>query len=373
MPFPKDNPGKIAPNHEAQTNIYRMIIQSVFGLESRQISSSILYSSSDVSGENLRFSAPYKKLEKEIVNVRNLIVGTEHSLSVGNDETVWYIFDQLFDLENYNRVPKFFTDKLLSIKKILEELSSIEKKYFFQFIRFISTELYLQKIGDEGFETQSGVSALWTSEFAERKESFNLLAGLEIMEIKESETDMKICFSFSDDDMPFSNFREGEICILYPKDNDVETILTNQILKGTVAEINSDNIIVRFRYKQKNKEYLTSHKNWVIEHDKLDHTYNNMYKSLYSFISEPKIKRDLLLGLSCPKYSDIQCYIKKTDQLVLYKQRHIIDKVLAAKDYFLLVGPPGTGKTSIYVKLILEELYKNRTTTSCSLHIPIGQ
>lgn len=355
LPYPKHDPGKIATNHEAQTVIYRLIIQSVFGKGSRGISPTILYSAADNTGENIRLSGAYQALEKEIVNIRNLIVATEHYLYIGENDAVDSTFRQMFNLDNYGRVPQFFVDNLTGMEKVLSNITTLEKEYFYRYISFLSRELYLQKMGDESYDSNSGTSALWTTNFLERQESFDLISDLEITEIDDSGNDMKIRFNRIITSN-FVNFREGEICILYPHEKEENTLLTNQILKGTIAGISNNEVLVRFRYKQKNKKYLNSHKRWAIEHDKLDHAYNSMYKGLYSFLTSDMNKRNLLLGLKKPKsdYKSVQNISTKEEI-----QDDIIHKAIAAKDYFLIVGPPGTGKTSIFAQRLIKEFYNN--------------
>lgn len=356
LPFPKNDLGKIAINHEVQTTIYRLIIQSVFGADVRNLSSAILYSAAENSGENVRFAAPYQTLEKEIINLRNLIVATEHDLYLGENNAPERLFMAIFNLDNYGRTPDFFTKQIADFEKVFLNISTLEKAYFQRYITFISRELYIQKVGDDNVDSTSSTASLWNTEFAERQETFDLISDLEIIEIDDSGRDMKILFRrLSPSD--FVNFREGEICILYPRDKDLGSPLTNQILKGAIASISHNEILLRFRYKQKNKDFFDKYSSWVIEHDKLDHSVNNMYKSLFSFLTSPIDKRQLLLGINKPESAEYQ--IIKDESEIIEKQNTIVTKAIAANDYFLIVGPPGTGKTSIFARRLIEHYYSN--------------
>lgn len=358
LPYPKEDTGKIAINHEVQTAIYRLIIQSVFGYNEKSITSAILYSAAENSGENLRLAAVYKKLEKEIINLRNLIVATEHDLYIGNSEDVEQLFLDICNLDNYNRTPNFFIDQIADFHKIISSASDIEKQYFFRYIIFLSRELYIQKTGDDHFESNKSTASLWNTEFSDRQDSFDLISGLKIKEIDDTERDMKILFE-RNSSSDFINFREGEICILYPHEKTTDSVLTNQILKGTISEISPEHILLRFRYKQKNKTFFKKYSSWAIEHDKLDHAYNNMYKSLFTFIASPTNKRNLLLGLKEPHSKKIIKQESDNKITILDKQNSIIEKSILSEDYFLIVGPPGTGKTSIFARRLIEHYYNN--------------
>ncbi|WP_165040557.1 DEAD/DEAH box helicase [Dysgonomonas sp. ZJ709] len=355
-PFPASDVTKIAVNHETQTVVYRLMIQSVFNKDARHIYATILYSAADNAGENVRLAAPYQQLEKEIINTRNLIVATEHDLYVGDSETVESTFRELFDLNNYGRVPQFFVDKLAELNSVLNKASLLEKSYFNRYVNFISRELYIQKMGDEGADSMMSTSALWNTTFEERRDALELIADLEIENIDDDGRDMKILFSRKET-FDFTNFREGEICILYPRQDDNDTILTNQILKGTVVEISGRHLLLRFRYKQRNRQFFSQYKYWAVEHDKLDHTYNAMFKGLFAFLSAPIDKKELLLGLKEP-HSSLKI-LSDEDLSKEKKQNTVIEKALAAEDYFLIVGPPGTGKTSIFARQLIERLYAN--------------
>lgn len=355
-PFPQDNVSKIAVNHEAQTVVYRLMIQSVFGTDSRTSFPYILYSSADEPNTNLRFVAEYKHLQKEIINTRNLILVAEHSLYNGNTETVATLFDNLFDLGNGN-VPSFFSSKLNDIKKVLDAMSEVERLYFYRYINFVSRELYLLKTGDDSFDSSMSVAALWSTHFSERKDALELIENLTIQEIEDLDRGMIIRFDRGGDTDEYVNFREGEICVLYPRQTETDTVLTNQILKGTVVKVSADQVVLRFRFKQRNRDFFSQYRYWTVEHDKLDHGCNAMFKSLFAFISAPRHKKDLLLGLRQPQstYGLSSELAETRDE----KEKQVLDKAIAAKDYFLIVGPPGTGKTSVFAKQLIAHYHSN--------------
>lgn len=356
LPFPKTDPTRIAINHEVQTTIYRLIIQSVFDTDARSIRSSILYSAAENAGENLRIAVNYQTLEKEIINLRNLIVATEHDLYLGGEMAAEKLFREIFNLDNYGKVPDFFTRQINDLEKVLKNITETERLYFYRYISFISRELYIQKTGDDYMESARSTASLWNTEFKERQESFDLLSDLEIIDIEESVKGMKITF-LRNDKADFVNFREGEICILYPHEKVSDTVLTNQILKGTIAEITPTHILLRFRYKQRNKSFFKKYSRWAIEHDRLDHTYNNMYKSLFAFLTSDINKRELLLGVKKPCSTLYNSDIEGDD--IKSKQNRILEKAIAATDYFLIVGPPGTGKTSVFARCLIEHYYNH--------------
>lgn len=359
LPYPTSDHARIATNHEVQTIIYRMIIETAFACDNRQIFPAILYSAADIPGTNMRMAAPSRKMEKHILELRNRIVAMEHDLFMEEESGVLAYLKDWLDINNYPRAPKFVEEQLLDYHKIFLKASSLEMDYFVRFVSFISRELYILKAGDLGPDTKPGISDLWKSEFSQRQTNFELISGLSIREIEEYERGMVISFT-KHEAQPFVNFREGDICVVYPHDSDEDSALNKQILKGTIAQIDSKEVVVRFRYKQRNEEYFRLHRNWAIEHDVMDHSYNQMFRNLFAFLTSSPEKRDLLLGLRPPQSSFCR---KEKDVLPKEeKQEEVIEKAMAASDYFLIVGPPGTGKTSIYARTLIEKHFADTDT-----------
>ncbi|HTN68828.1 MAG TPA: AAA domain-containing protein [Dysgonamonadaceae bacterium] len=356
LPFPSYDTGKISLSHEVQTAVYRMMIESVYSQTSRNIDAAILYSAGNYPGENLRFAAKYQTLEKQILNIRNRIVSDEYKITQGTIADVETQFKSLRTLiDTTERIPDFFIQKIKKIEETLAQCNELERTYFYRFVQFISKELYLQKIGDIAHESPVGVAALWNSEFWERAEALDLLFDLTIASIDDSGRGMQIVFNRTTKQNDLVNFREGDICIVYPRQDESDNVLNNQILKGVISSITTDEVAVSFRYKQRNREHFENHTYWSIEHDTLDSSYNSMYKSLFLFLQASKEKRSLLLGITPPASieTDFETSTSYTNQ--------VINKALTAKDYFLIIGPPGTGKTSIFARRLVEAYYADET------------
>lgn len=366
LPFPANNTKRIALNHEVQTAIYRLMIETVFGRAAEPMRSFILYSASGQPGENLRAATHNEELEKNILTIRNLIVSNELLLAFGDNDEVSGLFSSLFNLpQSERRLPSFLISKLSRMQKALERCGELERTYFYRFIRFVSRELYHQKVGLASGEMTQGFASLWNSSFAERAEALELLHGLTIETIDMEGNDMTILFKRNETENRIVNFRNGDICIVYPRETNDDTVLSRQIMKGTISKISNKSVEIRFRHKQKNHRIFEENRFWAIEHDTLDTTFNAMYKGLYAFMKADERKRALLLGLIPPggggRESGMNPDIENLNDMESLAER-TVRQALEADDYFLIVGPPGTGKTSIAARRLIEEFHKRPDT-----------
>ena len=74
-----------------------------------------------------------------------------------------------------------------------------------------------------------------------------------------------------------------------------------------------------------------------------DTTFRSMYLGLSAFLDANTERRELLLGQRPPRFDAAfdEAIAQAGDDF-----ERVALKAQAARDYFLLVGPPGTGKTS---------------------------
>ena len=258
----------------------------------------------------------------------------------------------------------FQRPQLSSLLGAIHTASDLEKAYFFRFMTFISNEHVMSKLGNKTKEC-SGFSSTWHDTLDTKRLAGNIYDDLTLV-YPDSDTKGEISFvklRFSDDiDNNMSNFRQGDIVILYPYEKDTEPDATaSPVIRCTIKEITKDNhVVLTLRHPQSDNRIFAheSGKVWTIEHDMMEASYSGLYRGMYSFLQAPKERRDLILFQREPE----------TDKSVLLKGDYgsfneLSLRVKQAKDFFLIIGPPGTGKTSYgLLNTLKEELLEPGTS-----------
>jgi DNA replication ATP-dependent helicase Dna2 len=370
-PF-KPNIYGISNNHFTQTLLYDLLIDAAF--EGKlDPTCYILYSV--LEKDNLKFAPSVKTQQYEALNVRNQILALEQALIKLNKSKVKEnnIFNRL--ITNLLKVATGFEKRDVDLfDKTYNALDETEKSYFEAFSSFIAREHQLAKVGVEGVENLNGVASLWLNSLSEKEENYNIFSFLKIKENTSYSEDALIVFEKTEKTNPLANFRVGDIVVLYPtksieisgaSDKNVEntegSVLRNQIFKCTLVDIQKETLTVRLRSRQLNQQIFQSSEFWHVEHDLLDSGFVGMYKGLFEFARAPKAKRDLLLTINPPTQNLRQ--VSNLPQVefeeMTEEQNHIFNKIITSKDYFLLWGPPGTGKTSVMLKYLVGYFLNN--------------
>ena len=161
-----------------------------------------------------------------------------------------------------------------------------------------------------------------------------------------------------------TNFRIGEIVILYPYNYDNKTKTPNacaqMVHRASIVDIRENSIELKLRNSQTDRKTIENKPEgtlWAIEHDMLESTAGSIYSAMHSFLSAPKSRRDLILSQRQP---EVDTTIHRKGEYGPFNT--LVEHAKQAKDIFLIIGPPGTGKTSYgLVNLLKEELLEEGT------------
>ncbi len=341
----KPNVYGLAKNHYTQTLLYDLLIRSSFGYKAKP-SNYILYSK--VDDKSLRFAPTAKAQQLDALSLRNQIIYIERLLENLEDDTSFRSFVQLLSSDKKTG-DNFLIRDLNFIKDQLSSLSKIELEYFRSCVSFIAREHRFAKIGEHGIDKTNGLASLWLDPISEKEENFKILSYLTIEENLSDTENAEIHFVKSEKSNALSRFRVGDIVVLYPFIHALESPLSNQVFKCSILALEKDRVTVRLRNRQYNQTLFKEHTYWNLEPDHLDSGFTSMYRSLFAWVCLPEQYRKKILGLRAPKTSKAEETVFKTQELT-EEQERVFSKMLNAEEYFLLWGPPGTGKTSVMIK-----------------------
>lgn len=348
----KPNSYGLNASHYIQTLLYDLMVRSAFK-QNLTLTNYILYSALD--HDNLRFAVPSRQMQYEIMKVRNEMISIEYAIA-NNEKMLSKAFFNL-KVDNFPDLRGFALQDLKDFEVVYITLSKTERAYFDKFVGFIAREQMLGKTGAHGFNTTKGLSALWLESIEEKMDRFAVLNHLKILKNESDEQFPVIVLGRTTFTAKLSNFRQGDIAVLYPHNYNRKNILHHEIFKCTILEINETEIVIRMRHPQLNHHIFKVTSFWNLEEDKLSSSFKVMYRSLFEFAQAPKEKRDLLLGIKRPDFNN-QNKEFNFDTSITIEQQAIIRKIYETKDYLLLWGPPGTGKTSVVIKHVAGLFHK---------------
>ena len=342
--------------HYVQVLLYYGILQYNFQLSPKNAHIQLLYSKYPLP-DGLLEVEPLQKLIREAIRFRNQAVATEFWMADnGFDRMLPLLTPQTLNVEkqNDNFYNRYLLPQLTETLAPLHQLNDLERAYFTRMMTFVIKEQLVSKVGvQEGVGNSN--ADLWNMPLAEKKETGNIYTGLTITEKERSssfngyDTITLAVPQQGEDFLP--NFRRGDMIYLYAyKKNEAPDVRQSILFKGTLQEIHGDSITVHLNDGQQNPD-LISGDYFAIEHAGSDIGGTSAIRSLYTFITSPEERRQLLLGQRAPR-SD--------KSLTLSRSYHpdydeIILKAKQAQDYFLLIGPPGTGKTSQALQFLVRE------------------
>ena len=342
--------------HYVQVLLYYGILQYNFQLSPKNAHIQLLYSKYPLP-DGLLEVEPLQKLIREAIRFRNQAVATEFWMADnGLDRMLPLLTPQTLNVEkqNDNFYNRYLLPQLTETLAPLHQLNDLERAYFTRMMTFVIKEQLVSKVGvQEGVGNSN--ADLWNMPLAEKKETGNIYTGLTITKKERSssfngyDTITLSVPQQGEDFLP--NFRRGDMIYLYAyKKNEAPDVRKSILFKGSLQEIHSNSIVVHLNDGQQNPD-LISGDYFAIEHAGSDIGGTSAIRSLYTFITSNEERRQLLLGQRTPRVDK---------SLTLSRSYHpdydeIILKAKQAQDYFLLIGPPGTGKTSQALQFLVRE------------------
>ncbi|MCC6463217.1 MAG: AAA family ATPase [Saprospiraceae bacterium] len=360
-PFQPNSYG-IQRSHFTQTLLYDLLVRSVFGAQTDP-AKYILYSGADV--QHLRFAPTVAPEQWEALQVRNHLVGIERLLAaIRPGELDVPLLQRLRSGKANSR--DFLARDFGIFELAYAKLSVRERKYVNAFVGFIAREQWLAKVGEENSDALNGNASLWRSSLAEKQDAFSILSHLEIADNQADQPEPGIIFKKTEKTNPLANFRVGDIAVLYPAETDTDTVLDHQVIKCTITELGKDRVRVQLRYRQFNLKPFATDSLWTLEPDMLETGFVTMYRGLFEWASAPPGRRQKVLGPEHPAATAAveppeqqpltpqQPAVQRGDIELSAEQADLLRQITASQDFFLLWGPPGTGKTSVMLRALAD-------------------
>lgn len=357
-PFPDNNHDLVGRNHSVQAYLYFLIIQYVLNIHYDTIRTYIFYSKYS-TGALRNPTAVLKELQK-IIDLRNRIILNEHKIVNDESDTVLQSYINRFTVQelvteqiNQKFMEQYIAPQIFRFQQIFKDASDLEMEYFRSFYTFVAKELYLSKVGEADYDSNRGLSSLWQSSLQQKLESGDILIDLQILENGCDKMQPIIKFKIPNLKTEFNpNFRIGDVVLFYERNLETDSVKNKQVFKGNINNIKKNSVEVSLRSRQRNTSCIPQTSKYAIEKDFMDSSFNSMFKGLFSFLHANKDRKDLLLNIRQPEQNQENYLVNIYDQAEI---QQIVYKAKIAKDYFLLVGPPGTGKTSVAFKAMVIE------------------
>ncbi len=359
--------------HYVQIVLYQQLLQHNFGISTFNSSQYLMYSACRESGLIREGASPENLLHK-IFEIRNLIAYNElrHTeyAKLRADVESWTPATFRQKRVSDNLWIPYTQPEIEDTLRPIQQTDETTKTYFYRMLAFVQTERIGKQLGDNRKDA-TGFASMWTSTADDRRHAGGLLDGLAVegMEMdNETVSDGNGSVNIivlakkngekADDDEYAPNFRRGDVVVLYDYADGEEPDVRKTIeCRATIIKIDGQKTWLRLRSAQ-DKNYFREREHgraWAIEHDLLGSHSQSSVRQLCTLLRATTRRRELLLGLRRPEVAPMP-----TERRGEYgPMNELVERVNRAQDMFLLIGPPGTGKTSYgLMSIVNEELQK---------------
>lgn len=352
--------------HYVQMLFYLAWIKYNQRISTDDVNALLLYSKYPTAGKSvvqengLIKEGPAPQLLFNALMLRNYIVHLETMLLKGDITMLEDITADTLNLNKksgtlWNNYQRPEIDKILTT---IQQAEPTAKAYFYRFFSFLEREYHLSKNSfAQAWNTsmeekiQDG-SAYFNLQLAATLNSSDQTGGIEFVQFNispEAQTNLP-------------NFRKGDIVVCYSyHERENADMCKDIVFRATITELSKEHLTIKLRAPQRNKNVFRTKKGfvWAMEHDFIDSSFSSNFKDLFAFLSMTnEDRRKLILNQRKPIINhslQLNGDYGKFNELVL--------KAKQAEDYFLVIGPPGTGKTSFALVNILKETLSEPDTS----------
>ncbi len=231
------------------------------------------------------------------------------------------------------------------------QMDDVERKYFRMFNQLLGIEHLYAKLGSND-QAQQSFADMWRLSVDEKIPRYQIIPQAQLIKIQIEEGNTFLFFAL-DNKNKISNFREGDIVLIYPSSK-LDFVHKGMLQKANIIRYNQSEVILRLRSGFSNAEQFKKDQYWAIERDYIESSSAKEYRALVSFFQAENEQREIWMGRKAPSFPlTVDAAITQNNEVT----QDILRRMIGCGSYFLLWGPPGTGKTTVVLKALVQKLF----------------